>query len=92
MSYDEWKLRSPYDEGPWQECDHEDYEITWEGRAQCQNCAETWWSSPLEQKAYEEAQRRHERWFRRYNSWYMRLWRWLTERRQRVVPDDDLPF
>lgn len=93
-SYDEWKLRSPYD-GPVDEpepCDHEEYEINWEGRAECEQCGEVWWPSPEIVKMRELAQRIWEREERRRNSWYMRAWRWLTTPRQRIVPDDDIPF
>lgn len=92
--YDEWKLRSPYD-GPLHEpdpCEHEEYEIDWQGEATCSHCGDTWWPSTDAVKAYWASERRAEREWRRYNSWYMRAWRWLTERRQRTAPDDDIPF
>lgn len=91
--YDEWKLRSPYDdyEEP-EECRHEEYEIDWEGRAECQSCGDHWWPKAEEVRTYRSAQLRLEQWERRERSWYMRAWRWLTVRRQRIVPDDDIPF
>lgn len=93
-NYDAWKLASPpYCDGPdEEECDHEEYEIDWEGRAECSRCQETWWPSAEIVRMREIAALRAERHWRRYNSWYMRTWRWLTERRQRTVPDDDIPF
>lgn len=92
--YDAWKLATPpdYDGPDEEECGHEEYSINWEGRAECERCQETWWPSPAIVKTYDESRRRAERHWRRYNSWYMRLWRWLTERRQRTTPDDDIPF
>lgn len=94
-NYDIWKTTPPWDRYGVHEpdpCEHQDYEINWEGRAECPSCGETWWPRPEVVKAYAEAQRRHDREARRYNSWYMRAWRWLTERRQRVMPNDDIPF
>lgn len=38
-TYDEWKLACPYDdEQPEDTCDHEEYEVDWEGRAECHYC------------------------------------------------------
>ena len=28
-----------------EDCDHEDYEISWEGRATCGRCSHSWWAS-----------------------------------------------
>jgi hypothetical protein len=91
--YDAWKTRSPYDDyDEPEECRHDEHDINWEGRAECAHCHETWWPSPEEVKAHDRLVRRAERGWRRYNSWYMRAWRWWKDRRQRTVPDDDIPF
>lgn len=42
-SYDEWKLRSPYDDGPDGECCHEEYEADVNGRATCDRCGVVWY-------------------------------------------------
>lgn len=96
-TYDEWKLRSPYDEGEWEECDHEEYEIAWDGRAHCSHCATSWAASGAEIAAYDAFQRRAEIAWRREHSWYMRAWRWLKDRftaRREKFPtiDSDIPF
>ena len=42
-----------------QECDHSDYEISWEGVASCYDCGAKWSASPAEARAYDEAMQRH---------------------------------
>lgn len=97
-TYDEWKLRSPYDDYEDQpECECEEYEIDHEGRAECRHCGGHWWPSPKIVNAYRKNERRADRAFRRERSWYMRAWRWLrarlpSRREKFPVIDDDIPF
>lgn len=97
--YDAWKLRSPYDDEPEEECFHEEHEITWEGRAECQRCGHSWWATDAEIKANKDAaasydayvrremrRERLERWFGWLAFW--RRWR----RRKPLVLDDEIPF
>lgn len=109
--YDAWKLASPYDEyeddDPDAElCDHEEFEIGWDGRAICHRCGEAWWASSAEIEAD-----RH--WRQEYAEWVARqerreFWRkltypirwpiyWLLERvwprkSCAVLSDDEIPF
>ena len=65
-SYDAWKLRSPYDDGPDEpECYHEEFEIDFDGRARCNCCGETWMAS-----ADEIAFQREE--LAEYDAWSIR--------------------
>lgn len=41
--YDTWKLASPDDEVPEDECLHEEYDADWEGRATCCQCYHSWY-------------------------------------------------
>lgn len=100
-TYDEWKLRSPYDEAPWEdereECEHEGFDVDWDGRASCDRCDHHWWLDPAQLAAYQRLEREYAREQRRYNSWYMRAWRWLEERlprRREKFPtlDENIPF
>lgn len=81
-SYDEWKLRSPYDEYDEPEpCDHEHYEIDiCTGRAECDYCSKSWYLSAEEidaeldrQANYQDEMDREGRRNRR-----RAFWRWLT--------------
>jgi hypothetical protein len=98
-SYDAWKTTPPdyyyADDEP--ECHHEEYDVDWEGRAECSHCGEHWWLTFDEHKAYDEAVRRAERAFE-WEQWkmrnpFVRVWRrfkyWW---RMRNVPNDDIPF
>ena len=99
-SYDEWKLRSPYDDEPEEECWHEDYEIDWQGDATCERCGHMWTatadqiaSERLRNEAYDEHCRREERRERlaRWFGW-MRLWRWRRRKPRPAEIDDGIPF
>lgn len=106
-SYDAWKLQSPYDdweEDPRENCDHEEYEVDWEGRAECHYCGAHWWLTPKQHEAYQEAEARwmkaYDRAQRREHSRFWRAVDWLRsipKRIHRLVQkpspiDDDLPF
>ena len=107
-SYDEWKLRSPYDDCPDEpECDHEEYEVDWEGRATCNHCREHWWLTSEQLQAYDEAQasaaEEYDREMRRYHSLFWRAVDWVnrvvyrlrlrfTEWRNAEPANDDIPF
>lgn len=56
-SYDDWKLLSPYDDEPDDECCHEDYEADINGRAHCCVCDYTWY---LTAEEIDNERRRHE--------------------------------
>lgn len=108
-TYDEWKLACPYDdEQPEDTCDHEEYEVDWEGRAECHYCGANWWLTPEQLDRYQEAEAR---WMAEYDRQCLRersrFWRtvdWLGVLYQRirhqfrrkpsppVEIDDDLPF
>jgi hypothetical protein len=97
-SYDEWKLRSPYDNEPEDECFHDDYEIDWQGLATCEQCGHMWTAAEsqiiaqrLANEAYdehccrEERRERFERWF----GWLAFRRRW---KRKPAPIDEELPF
>lgn len=100
-SYDAWKLRSPDDEYPEEECFHEDYEANSEGRATCCRCGESWWltdeqirAERANNEAYDKMMRREER-----REWWRERWHRLVSlvcfwRRWRKKPelDDEIPF
>lgn len=99
-SYDEWKLRSPYDDEPEEECWHEEYEIDWEGYANCQRCGHMWSATPeqikaerLAVEAYDEHCRREERRERleRRFGW-LRFWRRWKRKPRPAEIDDGIPF
>lgn len=86
-------------------CDHEDYEVDWNGRATCDRCHEGWNLTAEEFTAYQEVEARwHEEYDamqRRESSWWFRAWCWmqtyLPHRRppcfaQRDRLDDEIPF
>jgi cytochrome P450 len=97
--YDAWKLASPDDDLPEEECFHEDYEADINARAICCNCGHVWWMTADEiaaerahVAAYDEAMRREERRER-----WRELRRWFRSflpkrRRQRFNLDDEIPF
>lgn len=97
-SYDEWKLRSPYDDvGPEDDCCHEDYEADFNGMATCDRCGTTWWMTQEQfeaerahSEAYDAYCRREER-KARIEEWTNRLAFWRRWRKP-VPINDDLPF
>lgn len=87
--YDAWKLRSPYDDAPEEECFHEDFEINWEGRATCDRCGHAWWAAREDIKhcravseEYDAFCRREDRkqWWRDQWERAARPWRWFWYR------------
>lgn len=102
--YDEWKLRSPYDER--EECYHEHYEIDIEGRAHCEHCSETWWATSEEIAHQREEQAVYDAWCRKQER--CEFWRKLTlpirwpifrllervwpRKSLSVLTDDEIPF
>ncbi len=80
------------------ECTHEDYEITWEGRAECQGCNHHWYPTAEEIDEYYAAMAQYyepESWWFRYWQYVMRpinRIRQMMPRKQRTVSDDDIPF
>ena len=108
-SYDEWKLACPYDDyddEPEDHCDHDEYEVDWEGRAECHYCGAHWWLTAEQLDAYQEAEARwmaeYDRQCRRGQSRFWRTVDWLGAIPQRIyhrlrrkpLPDidNDLPF
>jgi len=107
-SYDDWKLASPYDDGP--ERDHEDYDIDiLDGRGRCWRCGESWYVSNEEinaeldrQARYHDDMEREERkqWWRdRFaplldpiKSLKRRLFEWHLRRQFPGHVEDDIPF
>jgi hypothetical protein len=97
--YDAWKLRSPYDDEPEEECYHEHYEADINGRATCDRCSHTWWLTDEEIERERELVASYDQMMRR-EEW--RLWRqefvdrlafWRRWRkRKHAIIDDDLPF
>lgn len=97
MSYDAWKTRSPEDDGPDQECWHEDYEADINGRAHCYYCSHSWWLTDDEVRqerelhaAYDQAMRRAER-QERIDAWVRRIAFWRRWRKPEPI-NDDVPF
>jgi hypothetical protein len=95
--YDEWKLRSPYDDEPEDECIHEEREISWEGFATCGRCGHTWWASAAELETerllnedYDKHCRREER-CERVRQLVGRLAFWRRWRKPQPN-DDEIPF
>lgn len=83
-----------------QDCDHEAYEIGWDGHAECDRCGERWWPPSETVTAYWEAHRRacepptwRDRIFGLIAEIRCRFHTWRFDRsKQQVVSDDDIPF
>lgn len=102
-SYDRWKLESPDDYGetydPCEDCDHADYDVDFEGRADCSVCGHRWWLTPEQLVRWDAAQaewaENYEREQRRERNPFRRAWRWLKARIAhwlRDPEDDEIPF
>lgn len=105
-SYDEWKLRSPYDDGPDEECLHEEADIDWEWRAHCAACGAVWIASKIEIEHQREQQAEYDTWCRQQERReYLRRLTWpirwpifrLLERiwprkSVAVLLDEEIPF
>lgn len=78
------------DEGGY--CDHTEYEVDFEGRAEC-ICGKRWWLTPEEHERHVEWEREYEREMRRENLPWNRFWRWMSNLRARMTrTQDELPF
>lgn len=105
-TYDDWKCTPPefYDDVDETPCDHEEYDVDWEGRASCNYCNHSWWLTHDELIAYDEAMARwhadYDRQMRRENSRFWRTIDWLKgvpsrirQQFRRPQPiDDEIPF
>lgn len=101
MNYDQWKARELddlYDDGPENECFHEDSEIAWDGLATCNYCGKCWEASEVELALERQRNERHEAWCRseerkiRIGEWIERLAFWRRWRKPKPITDDDIPF
>lgn len=109
MSDDGW--RDHYEEywdedDPRDGCAHEEYDVDWEGRAECIRCNERWWLTDQQLEAHHEAEARwHEEYARMQRRENSRFWQavdWLSafasraryrfRRKATVTTDDELPF
>lgn len=100
-NYDEWKLASPYDDEPEEECWHEEREIDWEGYATCNLCGKGWFASADEiamererGEVYDAYMRREERLDRYWRPLWRVFYRVLAFvwRAKPKPVDDDIPF
>jgi len=62
-SYDEWKLRSPYDDEPEEECWHENYELDWQGLATMRPLRKCWEASAEEVAAERRRSEDYDTWW-----------------------------
>lgn len=60
-----------------EDCDHEDYSITWEGRCECGRCSHSWWATPAQIEAnaafeseYAEGEAKR---YRQENVWWRKV-------------------
>lgn len=88
------------------ECEHEAYQIDWQGRAHCDRCEESWWASAAEVESFHECMRlaeafgrrqaRRERWKKLTFVIRWPLYRLLQKLWPRksctVLHDDEIPF
>lgn len=105
-TYDAWKLRSPYDDEPEDDCFHEEYEIDFNGNARCETCGESWYATAAEIAAQRERYREYDAYCRRVER--RERWRRLTypvrwpifrllsrlwpRKSYAVLTDDEIPF
>lgn len=79
------------------ECDHEDFDSDWEGRATCLRCGHTWWRSADELAADAQRADDYDRYIRREmrREWWLGLIRpiafWRRWRKSAAL-DDEIPF
>lgn len=87
-------------------CDHDEYDVDWEGRATCARCHANWWLTSDEHAKYIDEEARwaeaYDAMQRRENSWWWRAWVWLQRWRPKPKPkygfaqrdslDDEIPF
>jgi hypothetical protein len=95
-SYDQWKLASPYDFDEPELCDHEEYDVDWEGLATCDSCHHSWRLTPSELAAHDRRQRQIDRDYaremrrERIRLLWDRLTSWLPWKQRRVDEDEIL--
>ena len=93
------------DFGPWSEpevCDHEEYDVDWEGRATCDFCRQSWWLTAEQHEAWDRmvaaCEDAYERERLRERNPLWRFWRWLLRQKPRwqgrIIPEpnDEIPF
>lgn len=96
-----------YDDEPREDdCDHDEYEIDWEGRAQCYRCGHSWWASSKQIAAQEEHERQYQEWVEQQRRPWYRFKEWIrsdaadvwwclrrlfTPQKRRAL-DDEIPF
>ena len=93
------------DYGRDEECDHEEYEVDWEGRATCNYCREHWWMTADQLDAHHKAEsewmaefdrirQREESWLCRSVDW-LRALPWRIKQRlpkRKAHVDEEIPF
>lgn len=45
-----------------EDCDHEDYTITWEGRCECGRCSQSWWATSAQMEAQARLEVEYAEW------------------------------
>jgi hypothetical protein len=105
-SYDEWKLRSPYDDEPELECERDNVDIDiLDGRCRCV-CGASWPATDADirsqfdhEREYDEyaaREQRRERWLRLTHWFRWPLFRLLEKvwprKALKVLGDDEIPF
>lgn len=93
-----------YEDGPY--CDHDEYEVSWEGRATCDRCHHSWWLTAAQHaehdrfmaewhEQYDRAMRRETHWFWRWCDAVVRWARDLFRPKPRLAAadcDGEIPF
>lgn len=100
-----WDDEPDYEPEPdYDACEHEEYEIGWDGRAMCHRCGYAWWATSEQiaaeaehQRAYAEWVAEQERPWSRFKEWCGRhvsdlKWRWRRWRQPARSIDDEIPF
>lgn len=97
--WDEMYGEDCYGADPFDDCDHEDYDFDWDGRATCNRCGHSWYldtsdfkrMAERDKRAHEEFKR--EAWALWRQEWVDRIcfWRRWTKK-PKPVDDDDIPF
>lgn len=75
-------------------CEHEDYDVDWEGRARC-HCGHSWWLTSEQLSAQARAIHEYAEWeyreARKFNRWWKRLGRWIYYRLP-LRSNQEIPF
>lgn len=76
------------------QCDHEEYDIDWEGRARC-HCGHSWWASAKQMEALARWEQEYGEYeaeqARKFNVWWRRLGRWIYHHLPRFR-SQEIPF